>query len=216
MKRSSKIKVSDIRRAIRDIRKLDVDLRKLGTRATPDIVGFFGELVAWKELKSKFGWRGFRVQFGSGQSKADIVLVKRDRKINIEVKTSRLKKEQPGLVYGFAINIKKCIHPKHPKVTYSHPKKGKITGGFCYFDYLLLVTLLDDLKDPKFYVFPRKFLETNEKLLRNKSKRFSSGSHRVIFVEKPNKKDQKEITSLDRRLTKNKRKYQNAWHLIKP
>ncbi len=212
MKRSSKIKVSDINRAILDIKKLDVDLRQLGTRATPDIVGFFGELVAWKELKSKFGWRGFQIQFGSGQSKADIVLVKRDQKINIEIKTSRLKKEQPGIVYGYAINIKKCNKP-HPKITYDHPKKGKITGDFCYFDYLLLVTLSDDLDAPKFYIFPRKFLEANEQFLRNKSRRFSSGSHRIIFVEKL--EDPEEITSFDQRLTKNKKKYQNAWHLIK-
>ena len=206
-----KIKQSDIKRAIKDIQKLDLDLRKLGTRATPDIVGFYGELLAWKELKSKFGWRGYNIGFGSGQSKADIALEKSKRKINIEVKTSRLKKEQPGMVYGFAINIKKC--KLHPKKIYVHPKKGKIKGDFCYFDYLLIITLSDNLKKQRFYVFPRKFLEANEKLLRNKSKHFSSGSHRIIFVEKL--KDAEEITSFDKRLTKNKKKYQNAWHLIK-
>ncbi len=116
------------------------------------------------------------------------------------------------MVYGFAINIKKCKLP-HPKVIYVHPKKGKIEGDFCYFDYLLLVTLSDDLKPQGFYVFPRKFLEANEKFLRNKSRHFSSGSHRIIFGEEF--KDSEEITNFDRHLTRNKKKYQNAWHLIK-
>ncbi len=91
-----KIQQLDIKRVIRDIQKLDLDLRKVGTRATPDIVGFYGELLAWKELKSQFGWRGFYIGFGSGQSKADIVLKKNNQKIKIEVKTSRLKKSGPA------------------------------------------------------------------------------------------------------------------------
>ena len=115
------------------------------------------------------------------------------------------------MVYGFAINIKKC--KLHPRAIYIHPKKGKIEGDFCYFDYLLIVTLSDDLKKQKFYVFPRKFLEANKRHLRNKSKHFSSGSHRIIFVEKL--KNSEEITSLDKHLSRNKKKYQNAWHLIK-
>lgn len=204
------IKQSAIKKCLVDILILRNDLEKIGHRVTPDIVGFYGELVAWQKLKSVFGPKGYKVKFGSGQSKADIVLWKENKKVNIEVKTSRLKKEQPGMVYGFAINIKKC--KLHPKSTHVHPKKGKIKGDFCYFDYLLLVTLSDDLKKSKFYIFPRKFLEVNERSLRNKSKRFSSGSHRIIFVE--TLKDPEEITSLDKRLTKNKKKYQNAWHLI--
>ncbi|KKU52426.1 MAG: hypothetical protein A3A28_01025 [Candidatus Sungbacteria bacterium RIFCSPLOWO2_01_FULL_47_32] len=207
------IKERAIEKVLKDILVLRDDVKNLNHKVTPGLTGFYGELLAWKQLRTFFGKRkqGYNVAFGVGASKADIVLHKGNRKVNIEVKTSRLKKEQPGMVYGFAINIKKC--KLHPNASYIHPKKGKIKGDFHYFDYLLIVTLSEDLNNPKFYILPRTFLEKNEHSIRNRSKRFSSGSHRVIFIEK--EKDPEEITRFDRNLTRNKKKYQNAWHLIK-
>ena len=206
-----KIRQSDIKRAIKDIQKLDLDLRNLGTRATPDIVGFYGELLAWKELKSKFGWRGYDIEFGSGQSKADIVLTKNGQRINIEVKTSRLKHEWYGEGYGYALNIKKCKN--HLGEKFKHPKKGMISGDFCYFDYLVAVLMSDDLLSYQFYVFPRNFILKHERELRNRNERFSSASHRMIFIEKTS--DTNEITNLDKLFIREKKKYRNAWHLIK-
>lgn len=205
------IKKTAIDKVLKDILVLRNDLQKIDHKIPPDVVGFYGELLAWNQLRTVFGKKGYSVSLGSGQSKADILLWKGNEKLNIEVKTSRLKKEQPGMVYGFAINIKKC--KLHPSATYNHPKKGMIKGDFCYFDYLFIVTLSDDLKKRNLYVFPRKFLEDNEKSLRNKSKRFSSGSHRIIFIEKL--KNPEEITIMDRHLSKNREKYRNAWRLIK-
>ena len=205
------IKENAIEKVLKDILILRDDVKKLNNKVTPGLAGFYGELLAWKQLRMFFGKQGYHVAFGAGASKADIVLHKGNKKINIEVKTSRLKREQPGMVYGFAINIKKC--KLHPTASYIHPKKGKIKGDFHYFDYLLIVTLSEDLNSPKFYILPRTFLEKNEHSIRNRSKHFSSGSHRVIFIEK--EKDPEEITSFDRNLTRNKKKYQNAWHLIK-
>src|SRR3990167_8807909 len=159
------IKERAIEKVLKDILVLRDDVKNLNHKVTPGLAGFYGELLAWKQLRTFFGKQGYNVAFGAGASKADIVLHKGNKKVNIEVKTSRLKREQPGMVYGFAINIKKC--KLHPKTTHIHPKKGKIKGDFCYFDYLLIITLSDNLKKQRFYVFPRKFLEANEKLLRN-------------------------------------------------
>lgn len=205
------IKVANIKHAIKDIEKLEADLHKIGMRSTPDIVGFYGELLVWKELKSRLGWRGYKIDFGSGQSKADIVLRKDDTKINIEVKTSRLKDEWFGSGYGAALNIKKC--KKHPNRFLQHPKKGKVFGDFCYFDYLIFVKLSNDLKSRKFYTFTQDYLWKNAKKLRNINKRFSSSTHRIIFIE--NKRDTPEITSLDLFHTKNHKQFENKWNFIR-
>lgn len=195
---------------LHDILKLQADMGKQNMKLPPGLAGIYGEILAWKELEPIFKKKGFEVHFGSGSSKADIILTKGNKKIKIEVKTSRLKEEQPGLVYGFAINVKKC--KEHPSRLVMHPKKGKVNGDFCYFDFLLIVTLSDDLKKHAYYIIPREYLWNNEQYLRNKSKRFSSGTHRVIFVERM--KNKEEITSFDKQLTKNRNIYQNAWHLI--
>ena len=205
------IKQSEIKKVIKDILVLRDDLVRIGHRVTPDIAGFYGEVMAWQKLQNIFGTKGYKVKFGSGQSRADIELWKGNKKINVEVKTSRLKKEGPGTLYGFAINIKKC--KLHPEAILIHPKRGKVKGDFCYFDYLLAVTLSDDLRKVKFYVFPKKFLGAHEQYLRNRSRRFSSATHRIIFVEKPS--DPEEITKFDRHLVKNRKRFESAWHLIK-
>ena len=204
------ITTTSIKRIINDIEKMEVDLRRIGSRATPDIIGFYGEMLAWNELKKHFGWRGYDISLGSGQSKADITMRKKDTRINIEVKTSRLKEEWHGTGFGYALNIKKC--KKHPNVSLMHPKRGEIFGDFCYLDYIVAVLLSDDLKNKEFYVFPRSFINSNEEALRNKNPRFSSPSHRMIFLK--NQKPSKEIANIDRWLVKNKDRFQNNWESI--
>ena len=204
-----KINVEYIKRAIQDIKKLDFDLRYLGKRATPDIVGFYGELLVWKELKSRFGWQGYKISIGQGQTRADIKMEKKGTPLNIEVKTSRLKKEWFGEGYGLAINIKRC--KSHKGIIFEHPRKGKIEGDFCYFDYLIAVLLSDDLKKKEFYIFPKSFFIDNEKELRNRNKRFSSATHRLVFIKNENQSE--EITEFDRNLAKNRNKYKN-WEII--
>ena len=206
-----KIKERDIQKIIKDILILRDDVEKIGHRVSPDIAGFYGELVVWNKLKHVLGPKGYDVKFGSGQSKADIVLTKGTERINIEVKTSRLKSEWFGIGYGFAINIKKC---KTHKVDFIHPKRGKIVGDFCYFDYIITVLLSEDLRKYKLYIIPRSFFEKHEVLLRNKNKRFSSATHRLIFPKKLNKTD--EVTSFDKLFTrtKNRLEFSKSWRLI--
>lgn len=205
------IDVVYIKKAIKDIENLNRDLGRLDRRATPDIVGFYGELLVWKELKTRFGWQGYKIELGQGQSRADIVMRKKERKINVEIKTSRLKKEWHGEGYGFALNMKKC--KRHDGLIFDHPKKGEINGCFCYFDYLVAVLLSDDFKKKEFYIFPRTFVEKNEKLLRNQDKRFSSATHRMVFLRNPS--DSNLITDFDRDLAKNESKYRDKWLTIK-
>jgi len=82
----SKTSIKDIKRVIVDIEKLNLDLGRLGRRATPDIIGFYGELLTWKELKSHFGWQGYNINLGKGQSRADITMEKNRKILNIELK----------------------------------------------------------------------------------------------------------------------------------
>lgn len=200
------ISYKNIDKIITNIETLEKDLRVIGMRSTPDIVGFYGELLVWRELKKRFP--DYEVEFGSGQSKADIILRKNGKRINVEVKTSRLKEEWHGLGYGYALNIKKC--KKHADIFYSHPKRGQVPGDFCYFDYLVAVLLSDDLKKKNFYVFPRDLIIKHEKDLRNRNTRFSSATHRMVFLGKPNQTD--EITKFDKYLVKHKNKFNN-WKL---
>lgn len=195
---------------LRDIAKLKTDLDKAKMKLPPGLAGMYGEILAWKELENEFTKKGFRVEFGSGHSKADIVLMKGNKKINVEVKTSRLKNEGFGTGYGFAINLKKC---KQHKKEFIHPRRGKIFGDFCYFDFLVAISLSNDLKSVSYYVFPRKFISRHEKPLRNKSLQFSSHTHRIIFIEKEKKSD--EVTNFDRKMKKLKNRFKNTWHLIK-
>lgn len=211
MNPAEEIKLKDIKKTISDILLLRTDFAKIGQPIPSNIPGSYGELKVWEKLKRKFEPNEYKVKLRSGHSKADISLSKGNEVINIEVKTSRLKSEGPGRLYGFPINIKKC--KLHPKRTYNHPKKGKIEGDFCYLDNLVAVTLSGGWKYPKFYIFSRKFLEDNEKSIRNRSKRFSSNSHRIIFLDKE-LKNSEEITRVDRWISKNKSRYQNDWPSI--
>ena len=196
---------------LNDIRRLKNDLDKFGLTIPPSLVGIYGELLAYQKIKRLFGPRGYKVVLGAGQSKADIQLIKQDTKINVEVKTSRLKDEWYGKGYGFAINIKKC--KTHEDKRFKHPKKGELSGDFCYFDCVVAVVLLRNLNNHEFYVFPKSFIEKNEKFLRNRNARFNSSTHRIIFAVEP--KTTSELTSFDKRLSKTRSKYKNAWHALR-
>lgn len=196
-----------IDKIINDIEILEKDLRVIGMRVSPDIVGFYGEVLVWRELKKHL--LDYEVDFGSGQSKADIVLWKDKKRINIEVKTSRLKEEWHGLGYGYALNVKKCR--KHLDAFYDHPKRNRIQGDFCYFDYLVAVLLSDDLKEKHFYIFPRDLIIEHEADLRNKNTRFSSATHRMVFLGKTKETD--EITAFDRYLGEHRNEFENNWDL---
>jgi hypothetical protein len=87
-----------------------------------------------------------------------------------------------------------------------------VKGDFCYFDCLVAVTVSKNLRVSDVYVFPRRFFEEHEEELQNRSKRFSSATHRLIFVEKPG--DTRELASFDKRLKSAKQKYKDAWHFV--
>src|SRR3989344_7497861 len=165
---------------LRDILKIKKDFAAEGIKLPPGLVGIYGEILAYQVLKRKLNKRGFDVIYFAGQKGADIQAVKDKNKINIEVKTSRLKEDGFGWWYGAALNIKKCKNLEHAQRFYQHPKKGKIFGDFCYFDYLIFVSLNENFLNPKFYIIPQNFIWENNKLLRNKIKRFSSITHRII------------------------------------
>lgn len=205
------VNVKDIKRVIADIEKLNLDLGRLGRRATPDIVGFYGEMLVWKELESRFRQQGYEIDPGKGQSRADIVMKKGNRIIDVEIKTSRLKNEWYGEGYGAALNAKRC--GLHSRRFIKHPKRGNVYGDFCYFDYLIFVQLSENFENPKFFIFTEDYLWKNEKQLRNVNKRFSSATHRIIFIK--NKKPTPEINQLDISHTKNQIKIKNNWNLIK-
>ncbi len=168
---------------LQDILKLKTDLEEQGMKLPPGLAGMYGEILAFQKMQEVFGKTKFAVNFFAGQKGADIQLVNGREKINVEVKTSRLKEEGFGMWYGAALNIKRCRSGKHADVGYDHPRRGKVNGDFCYFDYLVFVALSEDLADAKFYVIPRNFIEKNEKLLRNTHARFSSATHRIIISD---------------------------------
>jgi hypothetical protein len=198
-----------IKYATKNIEELDANLRHLGTKSTPDIVGFYGELLAWQELKDRFERKGYKIGLGHGQTRADIKMEKNNKALNIEVKTSRFKKEWYGEGHGFAVNIKKCkIHKSNFII---HPKREEVYGDFCYFDYLITVSLSEDLRKKEFHIFSRSFFDANEKKLRNINKRFSSATHRLIFIKNDN--GSKETTEFDRKLSIDKNNYKD-WNII--
>lgn len=187
---------------LKDINLLEQDLKTIN-KNLPYLTGLRGEILVLNELQKYFKGKGI-VRFGSSQTKADFVLEKNADKsipINIEVKTSTFKQEGFGNLYGFAINPKKCRRHRNKK-------------DFCYFDYLITVPLRENFKKQKFYIFPRNFVERHKKKLRNKSKRFRSIMYRIIFLSK-NYKKSKMITKFDIWLTKNKKRFENAWAIIK-
>src|SRR3989344_5180989 len=164
-----------------DILKLKRDLEKQYIRLPPGLAGMYGEILVWQELKKKFEKKGYTVNYFSGQRGDDLLLTKNGNLINIEIKTSRLKDEGFDFWYGAALAIKGCNISEHSERYVVHPKKGKVTGDFCYFDFLVFVKLDPKFLHPEFYIFPRSYIWKHEKLLRNEHKRFTSSTHRIIL-----------------------------------
>jgi hypothetical protein len=187
---------------LRDIRLLKKDLRSID-KNLPYLTGLYGEILVLKELKRHFEKQGFNVGFGSGQTKADFIL--RDKigersPIRIEVKSSTLKNEGFGDLYGFAINPKECKNHKNKK-------------DFCYFDYLITVPLQKNSKKQKFYIFSKDFIEKKKKNLINRHRRFGSIAYRIILLPKNYNYNRSNtiISQFDIRLSRNKKKYENVW-----
>lgn len=195
---------------LQDILKLKTDLEAQGMKLPPGLAGMYGEILAFQKMQEVFGRTKVKVNFFAGQKGADIQLVNGHNKINVEVKTSRLKEEGFGMWYGAALNIKRCRSGTHEDVGYVHPKRGKVNGDFCYFDYLVFVALSEDLSDARFYVIPRKFIEENEEMLRNTHTRFSSATHRIIISDgehMPNMPEEQ------KRLIQETQEFQDRWEI---
>lgn len=158
----------DIQRAIRSIMELGNSLKNIKGGPFPtDLLSTFGELKVFLELKKLFP--NSKIRF-KRKARADIAI----DSVNIEIKTSNFKKEDYGEGYGFALHVKKC--KQHPEASFDHPKRGKIRGDFCYFDYLICVAVNEnDLKNPSFYIFSRDELNSIVPQIKNKSKRFWYG-----------------------------------------
>lgn len=192
---------------LRHIADFKKELERQGQKLPPGLAGLYGEFLAFKKIQDEFGKKNV-VNFGSGQKGADIQILGNRRRMNIEVKTSRLKDEDYGMWYGAALNVKKC---KKHDLTHDHPKRGKVKGDFCYFDVVVFVALADDFTEAKYYVIPRSFIEKNEIDLRNTHKRFSSATHRIIISD--GKKMPRMSLSILRTIKKTE-KFENRWDLI--
>lgn len=200
-----------VRLLLEDILRLKKDLEVQNVSLPPGLAGMYGEFLVFEKLNKMFTKKGYTVQYFSGQKGADIQLINGKRKIFIEVKTSRLKDEGYGLWYGAALNIKNCRDIRHSKRLCPHPKRGKVFGDFCYFDYLIFVALDDRFARPQFYVIPRDFLEKHEQELRNTHKRFSSGTHRIILS---NNGTMPKMSIDQRKLIRETERFRDQWDAV--
>lgn len=196
---------------LKDILKLKRDLESQKMNLPPGLAGMYGELLAFQKLQQVMKREKMKISYFSGQKGADIQVENGKDKINIEVKTSRLKDEGFGWWYGAALNIKKCNKQKHADKCYVHPKRGKILGDFCYFDYLIFVALDKNLTKPKFFVIPRSFIEKYHKLLRNTHARFSSATHRIILS---NGRGMPRMADAQKKLIRQTEQFRNRWEII--
>jgi len=199
----------DVRRAINSTIELGNCLKKIKGGPFPtDLLSTFGELKVFLELKKQFPKCEVRFK---RKARADISI----DSVNIEVKTSNLKKEEYGEGYGFALHVKKC--KEHPEAFVEHPRRGQIKGDFCYFNYLICVAVNDQyLENPIFYIFSRDELISVKDKIRNKSKRFWFSPYRILVPIKPNP-EQKGIiyNDFDLKLASDDNEYKNRWDKIK-
>jgi len=205
----------DVLKAINSIIELGNCLMKIKGGAFPtDLLSTFGELKVFLELKKQFPKCDIRFK---RKARADITI----DSVNIEVKTSNLKREEYGEGYGFALHVKKCN--RHPKAFVMHPKRGKIKGDLCYFDYLICVAVDErKLQDPVYYVFSRDELISVKDRIVNKSKRFWWAPYRILIPINPNR-EQKGIiyNEFDEKLASEARnskkigEFKNRWDKIK-
>jgi hypothetical protein len=201
--------IDDIQQAINSLIDLGNMLKKVRGGPFPtSLLSILGELLVFLELKNRF--ENSKI-FSKRKARADISI----DSINIEVKTSNFKKEDYGEGYGFALHIKKC--KKHPEAYFIHPKRGKITGDFCYLDYLVCVTLNEsDLTSPSFYLFSREELNSYASQIENKSKRFWYAPYRILIPINPHPKQKGVIyNNFDLMLAKDKTEFKNRWNKIK-
>jgi hypothetical protein len=195
-------------RILSQILKLKNELEVQGERLPPGLAGMYGEILAYRKLKEIFGKR-FSINFFSGQKGADVQLVNGTRRLNLEIKTSRLKEEGFGKWYGAALNVKKCKHHQH---MHKHLTRGKIEGDFCYFDFVVFVALSKTFSTCRYYIIPRRFIDENEELLRNTHKRFSRSTHRIIIS---NGKKMPNMPPRQRGLIKKTEAFRNRWDLVR-
>lgn len=113
----------DIQRAIRSIIELGNSLKNIKGGPSPThLLSTFGEFPVYLELKNLFS--NSKICF-KRKARADIAI----DSVNIEIKTSNLKRDQYGEGYGFALHVKKC--KQHPEAFFNHPRRGRIQGDFC-------------------------------------------------------------------------------------
>lgn len=195
--------------AIKSIIKLGNYLKKIKGGPFPtELLSTYGELKVFLKLKELFPTSDIRFK---RKAKADISL----ESVNIEVKTSNLKQEDFGKGYGFALHVKKC--KAHPNAFIEHPKRGKVRGDFCYFDYLICVAVDEnDFNNPLFYIFTRDEINGLTDKIQNKSKRFWFSPYRILIPIDPDPK-QKGIlyNDFDLSLATDKSEYKNRWDKIK-
>jgi hypothetical protein len=196
-----------LQRMAKSIRELKIVFDESNQKVPPYIYGLYGELMAAAELEKEIPEA--KVGLKSGQSKSDIALVTNGGEVtHVEVKTSTFKKEWYGEGYGFALHIKKCRD--HQNAYFHHPKRGKLLGDLCYFDFLVCVCLSKTL-DPKYYIFSRAELNQNLRDLTNKSGHFSHSPYRVIIPVNP---ESKVLTSFDRRIHYHPEDFLDRWDKI--
>lgn len=194
----------NVQRAINSLVELGRSLKRIKGGPFPtDLLSTLGELTVFLELRKRFS---------NSKARADISI----NSVNIEVKTSNLKKEEYGKGYGFALHIKKC--KQHPKASFKHPnpKRGKIQGDFCYLDYLICVALNEnDLKNPSFYIFSRDELYSIAPQIENKSKRFWWAPYRILIPIEPDPKQKGIIyNDFDLKLAQDTNRFKNKWDKI--
>ena len=195
---------------LEDILKIKHDFEAEGIKLPPGLAGMYGEILAFQKMSEIFKGADVEVKYDSGQKGADIQLIKKNGKsIFVEVKTSRLKEEGYGWLYGAALNVKKCKSKKHPDAMFQHRQRGLIRGDFCYFDFVVFVTLGDNF-DAKFYIIPRDFIEENKELLKNIHPRFLSSTHRIFVSNGTMPK----LPPEQHELIRQTEKYKDCWNLI--
>jgi hypothetical protein len=182
--------------------------KECSQKIPPSLYAIYGELRTAAELEKRFP--NAKIDLKGGQSRSDISLLMEGKKlINIEIKTSNLKKEEYGQGYGFALDVKKC--KEHPSHYFRHKKRGKLAGDLCYFDFLICVCLSKRL-GPRYYIFSRTELNKNPKNILNKSSHYTHYPYRIII---PVDAVSKDVGAFYEKIYSNPRDFLDRWDKIK-
>lgn len=198
----------NVESAIRQIVKLGNTLKKIKGGVFPtDLLSTYGELKTCLELRRRYSTEVLQFK---GKARADILL----GTLNIEVKTSNIKKEDYGEGYGFALHIKECR--QHPNNHFDHRKRGEIKGDFCYLDYLVCLAVnVNNMFNCDYYIFSRDELEKMATQIENRSTRFWFAPYRILIPIKPDPRQCGIIyNDFDLNLRKDPR-FKNNWSKIK-